>query len=114
MVQETHGIHHFHRRKRIHLLLEKYPSPKKLKRILDKSIYAVALFGPLMTFPQIYKIWIEKSAAGVSVISWAAYLLGAFFWLFYGIVHKEKPIIFTNIVWIILQLIIIIGALIYG
>ena len=114
MVQETHGLHHFHKRKRIHFKLEKYPSPEKLKGLLDKSIYAVALFGPIMTFPQIYKIWIEKNAAGVSAISWAAYLIGTFFWLFYGIVHKEKPIIFTNIIWGLLQLSIVIGTLIYG
>jgi len=108
------GLHHFHKRKRIYQKHEPYPHPSKLKRFIDKSIYVIAVFGMVMTIPQITKIWVEKNAAGVSAISWGAYMVGATFWLTYGIVHKEKPIIFTNSIWIFLEILVVVGTLIYG
>lgn len=67
-----------------------------------------------MTIPQVTKIWIDKNASGIAVISWVTYLITTIFWLIYGIMHKEKPIIFLNIIWIFLQISIIVGTLIYG
>lgn len=113
------GLHHFHK-KRIHKKYEKHskdkehPSKDKWKRFIDKIIYIGAVVGPIIAIPQIMKIWVEKNASGVSVISWSGYLVSAIFWLIYGVVHKEKPIVVTNIIWIFLQAIIVVGTLIYG
>jgi len=114
MVHETHGLHHFHIRKRIHHKFEKYPHPDKFKRIMDKLIYVVGVVGPIMTIPQLMKIWIDKNASGVSAISWGAYLITAIFWLVYAILHKEKPLILTYSLWIVLEALILIGTLLYG
>lgn len=81
---------------------------------MDKAIYVIGIAGPIMTIPQLTKIWIEKNAVGVSAISWFAYLIIAFFWLIYGVMHKEKPIILTFSVWIILDILIVIGILMYS
>lgn len=81
---------------------------------MDKAIYVVGSFGLIMTIPQVTKIWIEKNASGVSAISWSAYLITAIFWLIYGIMHKEKPIIFTYSAWIVLEVAIVIGIILYG
>ncbi len=108
------GVHHFHLRKRIHQKHEPFPSKNKLKRFVDKAVYVVGAFGLLMTIPQITKIWIDKNAAGVSVESWFAYIIVAVFWLFYGILHREKPIIVVNAVLILLNAIIVVGVLMYG
>ena len=113
MVDHVKGMHHYHTRKRIHKKHESYPSKNKWKRIMDKVILGVAVAGPIMTIPQLLKIWVEKNATGVSVISWAAYLVLSVFWLIYGVMHKEKPIIFSSVLWIILQILIVIGILIY-
>lgn len=107
-------MHHVHTRKRIYQKVEEYPHPDKWKNFLDKSIYIVGAFGPIMTIPQLMKIGIEKNASGVSAISWSAYFVTAIFWLSYGITHKEKPIIFTYILWIVLEIFIVIGTLMYG
>ena len=93
MVLFTRVLHHLHLRKRIHQNLEQYPHPDKWKNFLDKLIYLVGVSGPIMTLPQLYKIWIEQNASGVSLVSWSWYLIIAFIWSLYGIVHKEKPII---------------------
>lgn len=114
MVQESSGMHHAHKRKRIHVKKEKFPHPDKYKRLMDDAIYFVSLFGLLMTIPQLSLIWIQKNAEGVSVFSWSAYTITAIFWLMYGVMHKEKPIIITNSMWIVLDVLIVLGAVIYG
>ena len=80
---------------------------------MDKAIYGAVFFGPIMTLPQIAEIWLYKNAAGVSTISWVAYLIVAFFWLGYGILHRDKPIICANLIWIFLDIIIVAGTIIY-
>ena len=110
----TTGMHHFHIRKRVHENLEPYPHPNKWKRFMDKAIYVVGAFGLVMTLPQLMNIWVDQNAAGVSVVSWGAYLVCAIFWLAYGLLHRVKPIIYTNSVWIVLETMIITGALMYG
>jgi len=107
-------LHNIHERKRIHLKKEPYPHPNKFKRFFDKFAYFVGVLGALITLPQIMKIWIEKNASGVSLISWTGYLVGAMFWLTYAILHKEKPLILTYSIWIILDILIVIGVFIYG
>jgi len=74
---------------------EPYPHPNKWKRLMDKLIYFAGVLGPIMTIPQLSKIWVEKNASGVSALSWGAYGVGACFWIIYGFMHKEKPIIIT-------------------
>ncbi len=114
MPNHTIGLHHYHLRQRIHQKHEPFPSKNKLKRFIDKSVYVVGAFGLLMTLPQITLIWIDKNAAGVSAGSWAAFMIVATFWLFYGILHKEKPIIVVNSVNIVLNAVIVVGTLLYG
>jgi uncharacterized protein with PQ loop repeat len=86
---------------------------KAEKDFVNKIIYVVAIAGPLMTIPQILKIFLEKNAAGVSLTTWSAYIVLGFFWLSYGIMHKEKPIIITNTLWIIIEVIIVMGIIMY-
>src|SRR3989344_9464774 len=101
------GLHHIYRRKNRIKDYEKYPSGDKWKGLMDKFIYVVAIFGPIISFHQIWKIWILKESSGVSAITWSGYLLIAIFWLIYGFMHKEKPIILANILWIIIHSIIV-------
>lgn len=113
MISNSGALHHLHKRKRIHLKHEKYPHPDKWKRALDKLIYVVAIVGPFVSIPQIWAIWYYKSAADVSLFTWAGYLLMGFLWLEYGIVHKEKPIIITQVLWMIVHTSVVLGVVIY-
>ena len=98
---------------RLHLHKRK-PGKDKYKAKVDKLVYAVSILVLALTIPQIYNIWFGKNAAGVSIISWGAYTLSAAVWTFYGIIHKDKPIIITSTVWILFDIAIVIGTLIYG
>ena len=86
---------------------------KKWIIFIDKYIYLVALVGILMTLPQIYDIWFLNKVDGVSVISWSSYGLMAVFWTIYGLGHKEKVIIYSNICWVILDFLIVLGVFIF-
>lgn len=108
------GLHHFHQRRRLYQRFEPYPHPNVWKRQLDRLIYVVAFVGPLMTIPQVLKIWMEKTAAGVSLLAWSTYAVTSVVWLLYGLAHKEKPILYSSIFWILLSGLIILGILQYG
>jgi len=78
--------------------------------LLDHIIYMIAFIGPFMTIPQIYDIWIIRKPS-VNLITWGSGLVFGSIWLFYGIVHKEKPIIFSNILGMITTGLVVVGAL---
>ena len=114
MVSDSQGLHHLHVRERVHENLELYPHPNKWKNFMDRLIFFVGAVGPLMTIPQVMKIWVDKNAAGVSLISWTTYLVTEIIWIIYGIMHKEKPIIITYTMWVLLDIMIVVGIILYG
>lgn len=115
MVQIGHGICHHHKRKRASLRrLEPFPSRKKSIRIVDKAVYILGTIAVLMTIPQVLKIWIEQNPFGVSLLTWSTYLLSTSFWILYGILHKAKPIIFVYSFALILNVLIVVGLIVYG
>jgi uncharacterized protein with PQ loop repeat len=101
----------------IHHWLKKRKAEKrrnKAIKTIDAVIYVVALFGIIVTIPQVTKVWLEQNASGVSLISWSGYLIASLFWLAYGIIHREKPIIFAYLLWVVLDTLIVIGIIVYG
>ena len=107
------GIHHIHKRKRVYKKLQKYPHENKRVRFLDNLLIVVAMIGPFVTLPQILTIYIGRNADGVSSLSWIMYAVINVPWFVYGIVHKEKPIIITYILNFIMNIIVIVGTLMY-
>jgi len=45
----------------------------------------MSVFTMIMTVPQVLAIWVGHQAAGVSILSWSAYLVSAVLWLWFGI-----------------------------
>ncbi len=110
----TLGLLHFLLRKRFYKKLGRYPSRDKVKKFVDGLICLVGILGPILTIPQLTKIWIEKNASGVSLISWSAYLIFAVVWLVYGVVHREKTIVSMYTIWIFIDALIVAGIVLYG
>ncbi len=106
--------HHMHKRKRIYKYKEPYPHPNPWKRFLDKFIYFIGLLGPVLTIPQIAKIWSEQDASSLSLITWVAYLVGSICFLLYAIAHKEKPLIIIYSSLILVHVFVLIGIMLYG
>jgi len=81
---------------------------------LRKLLGGMSIFTLLMTVPQVLTIWIGKQAAGVSVLSWSAYLLSALLWFWFGLQKRDKNIYLPCIGWIFLNGAVIAGAIVYG
>jgi uncharacterized protein with PQ loop repeat len=107
------GLHHLHKRKRIHKKMEQYPHPQAWIRFLDNLLLVIAVIGPMSNIPQILQIFISKTSAGVSTLTFCLLAVFNIPWIIYGIVHKEKPIITAYILWFTTNVIIITGTLIY-
>jgi len=99
-------FHHILKRKQ---KKEKHTHGFDIKRFMDKLVYISTFFGVVANIPQLTEIWIHKRIEGVSVITWIGFLLGSSFWLLYGIIHKEKPIIITNGLFVTIQFFIVLG-----
>lgn len=99
------GFHHaFHRHTHT-------KSAKGLLGIIDKSAYLMGAITIAVNVPQLIAVWTSPSVAGVSIISWIGFSLGSLFWLIYGLLHHEKPIIVINGGLIIIQGLIILGLM---
>ena len=105
--------HHQSIRKRITEKCEPYPAQEKYKRAVDKIIYAFSIIGPVMTLPQVLRIWLEKNAESVSLITWSVYFIASFFWLLYGFFHKENQIILLNSLLLGINGMVVLGVIIY-
>ena len=82
--------------------------------VFQRALGAMSIFTLLMTIPQVWTIWVSHEAAGVSLLSWSAYLLSAVLWLFHGLRRSDKNIYLPCIGWIGLDAAVIVGAVIYG
>lgn len=82
--------------------------------IFSRVLGGMSVFTMLMTVPQVLTIWVGHQAAGVSVVSWSAYLLSALLWFWYGLQKRDKNIYLPCIGWAGLDTAVIVGALVYA
>src|SRR2546426_8916944 len=90
------------------------PSPDPTFRsagVIHRLLGSLSIFTMLMTIPQALTIWVNHRAAGISVVSWSAYLVSAVVWLGYGLQKHDKNIYLPCIGWILLDSAVIVGAL---
>jgi uncharacterized protein with PQ loop repeat len=87
------------------------PSPGQNNGLLDKLLPLLSVFTMLMTLPQVYAVWFEGNVAGVSLLSWAAYLLSACLWFFHGLQRHDKTIWVACIGWVVVDAAVVAGIL---
>ena len=80
---------------------------------LEKVLRVFSIVTMLMTIPQVLTVWMSHDAGGVSVVSWAAYLLSACLWFVYGLQKHDKTIYVACIGWILLDAAIVVGAIVH-
>ena len=99
-------MHHLHKRKR---------SKRNTKLILffDKLVYVVGIFGWIMTLPQLFNIWVLKNASGVSPFTWGTFAFISLVWVCYGFLHKDKHLVLIYSGWLIIDILIVIGILLF-
>jgi uncharacterized protein with PQ loop repeat len=89
------------------------PAPSASKTSFDRVLYAFSIITILMTIPQILSIWRNRSAEGVSLITWTTYLVSACVWLVHGFKQRDPTIYRACIGWIIVDAAIVVGAVVF-
>jgi uncharacterized protein with PQ loop repeat len=88
-------------------------SPGHPPTALERLLRAMSVFTMLMTVPQVYTIWVGHDARGVSIVSWGAYLLAALLWFVYGLQKGDKTIYLACVGWVVLDIAVVAGVLLY-
>ncbi|HEY1063923.1 MAG TPA: PQ-loop domain-containing transporter [Candidatus Saccharimonadales bacterium] len=97
-----------------HFHLFKFLSTKQNRTNIDHLMSVAAVIHPLMALPQVFQLYSTKEAAGLSVFMWAAWLVLGMVFLAYGLAHRLKPYILMQVLWIMVDVVMITGILIYG
>ena len=98
-----------------------HPDPARAVAYLSRSetglrrlLLGTSVFTMLMTIPQVLTIWVGQKAAGVSLLSWSAYLASAIIWFCFGIQKRDKNIYLPCVGWMAIDIAVIVGVFIYG
>ena len=70
---------------------------------IDTLALIVGITQPLVTIPQIYLVYSTQDASDISLFMWTGFNVASVVLLLYGIRHKLKPIIYAQILWLIVQ-----------
>ena len=112
MVGTKAGMHHLYKLKKRQE--QEYYEPdtqEKFHKIYDNFMFVAASVAPILGLPQLFKIWTEQSAVGLSLVSWSAFTVISSLWIIYGFLHKSKPIIISSIAWLVIHSFVVIGIL---
>lgn len=93
--------------------VEVVAAPPALHPHFERFMYFIAIVIPLMTLPQIYTIWSSQNATNVSLSTWLAYFFSALCWLSYSVMTKNRTMLVNQVLWVVLEIILIIGIVLY-
>jgi MtN3 and saliva related transmembrane protein len=98
-------------RRRLYKHLEPFPSKDAFKRGLDYLMYGVGLIQWTALLPQIVSVYVYHQTSGISIPTWTLLAFFNALWAIYGLVHKEKPILISNLLMGTLDLLVVVGVL---
>ena len=102
----AHGQQHIYvRRGKIAAKTLKKPATK-----FDNLVMAISVVYPLSAVPQAIEVY--AGAQGVSLYTWLTFMFVAVIFFAYGIKHRVAPMVVTNGLWFVMDLIVVIGILI--
>ena len=81
---------------------------------MDDAVYLAGIVGPAMSLPQLIVIYVGQDATGIAPLSWFSWAVLDIPWILYGIAHKERPIIICYTLWFIINILVGVGAIVYG
>lgn len=81
--------------------------------VIDNLALLMGFLQPFFTVPQIFMIVESQDASSISLITWVTYDVASVVLLIYGLKHKLRPIIVAQVLWLIVQTILIALLFIY-
>jgi len=84
-------------------------SKKRQINFFDRTIVVAAFISPLFGIPQVAGV-LSGNIAGVSLFSWIGFMFFALLFLMYGYIHRIKPIIISNALWLVIDGFVVAGV----
>src|SRR5262249_42730488 len=81
---------------------------------LRRVLAGMSVVTLLMSIPQALTIWVGHHAAGVSILTWGTYFASAVLWFWFGLRRRDKNIYLPCIGWMVVDTLVVLGAIIYG
>ena len=81
---------------------------------LDALTNIVAVILPFTTIDQLYLVYIQNKVEGVSALTWFLYGVLSIPLLIYSLKRKDLPMILLNGLWVVVDLAVWLGVLIYS
>jgi len=119
MTHSGHTLHHYHIKRGFTKKENNFQVLIKNKIFRQYYLYCRS-FRSNHDSPTNNKNFLFSRCPGVSFITYLALNLFSCVCLLYGIVHKERPIIISNILWIltevlmVIEVLIVLGVVLYG
>ena len=84
---------------------------------MDNTTLIGLAAGTLTTIsflPQVIKAWKSKSTKDISIGMYTALSVGLLLWIFYGFAINSTPVIFTNVISLILTVLVLLLKIKHG
>jgi len=91
-----------------------YLTKKKEKLLINRICAVFAVFMPLTTLPQIIQLYTTQNASGLSLLMWVLYTIGVIPFLMFGIIYRHSQLVVLNTLWLLVQITMITGIIIYA
>jgi MtN3 and saliva related transmembrane protein len=88
-----------------------------IEETMDNTTLIGLAAGTLTTIsflPQVIKAWKTKSTKDISIGMYSALSVGLSLWIFYGFAIYSTPVIFTNVISLILALVVLLLKIKHG
>lgn len=84
-----------------------------IKNAFDVLIYPVAIGAPLALLPQVVQVYKTQDTGGLALSTWLILGILNLVWLMYGIVHRDKPIMLTNVMLACMNFAVVVAIVLY-
>ncbi|HSX00695.1 MAG TPA: hypothetical protein VLF67_00495 [Candidatus Saccharimonas sp.] len=78
-----------------HARLNRPITRRQATKAVDGIAYATGVAGNIAVLPQIFQAW-NGPAPGLAVLTWFFFIFIGLIWLTYAILHRQKPLIFSQ------------------
>lgn len=94
-----------------HVVKKKLVDSKRTSAF-DRLVLVISILYPLSALPQLFGI-LQGEVDGVSMASWAGFFVCAGIFLVYGLRHKVWPMILSNMLWVVVDGLVVVGIAVY-
>lgn len=85
---------------------------KQRRTAYENTIMTASYVYPLTGIPQLIYVF-QGKIDGVSAVSWAGFAAFSLLFLTYSLKHKVKPMIVVYSLWLVIDLLVVVGVLYY-